>query len=49
MLEHAMDLWCGYSTERKLGKMIFCKESYLAGLRAAASLATDDFAVKKHL
>src|SRR6516164_1143576 len=43
-----MNLWCGYSTERKVGKIIFCKESYLAGLCAAVGLATDDFAVKEH-
>jgi DNA modification methylase len=48
VLKHAMDLWCGYSTERKVGKLIFRKESYLAGLRAAAGLATDDFAAKEH-
>jgi hypothetical protein len=48
VLQHAMDLRCGYSTERKVGKIIFCKECDLAGLSATAGLATDDFAMKEH-
>jgi hypothetical protein len=43
-----MDLRRGYSTKRKVGKIIFCKESDLAGLSAAVGLAADDFAMKEH-
>src|SRR5262249_61931530 len=49
VLKHAVNLRCSYASERKVGKIMLCKESDLAGLSAAVGFAAGDFAMKEHL